>query len=210
MRGTWCKPVHLAEVIVRRLLDAKDHTNHHCRKVDIMNEYTAKKCLVAYFSHRGMNYVSGKIVDLQRGNTERAAEIIVQLTGGTAFRIETEAEYPYEYRETVAAAKEEKKTQARPALRHNDLDVADYDLLFLGYPNWCGTIPMAVAAFLESHDFSGMTIKPFCTHEGSGFGTSLQDILALCPSCRLEEGLALFGTTVGDAESDIRHWLYRE
>lgn len=130
------------------------------------------------------------------------------MTGGTAFRIETEAEYPYEYRETVAAAKEEKKTQARPALRHNDLDVADYDLL--GYPNWCGTIPMAVAAFLESHDFSGMTIKPFCTHEGSGFGTSLQDILALCPSCRLEEGLALFGTTVGDAESDIRHWLYRE
>jgi flavodoxin len=169
--------------------------------------YKDKKCLIAYFSHRGENYVSGNLVELTIGNTELAAQMVRRYTGGELFRIVPVNPYPYGYKDTVAVAKKEKAEKARPELKTVLDKMADYEVVFLGYPNWCSTIPMAVATFLEAYDFSGKTLVPFCTHEGSGFGSSLQDIKTLCPQAILGKGLTIFGTTVRDADDDIRRWL---
>lgn len=170
-------------------------------------KYREQNCLIAYFSHAGQNYASGKLVDLTVGNTERVACMIRQYTGGALFHIRRDIPYPYDYKETVAAARQEKADGARPALERQLDSVAPYDVVFLGYPNWCGTMPMAVWTFLESHDFGGKLIMPFCTHEGSGWGTSLQDLHDLCPTATIGQGLTLFGTTILDAEDDVRRWL---
>jgi flavodoxin len=76
-----------------------------------------------------------------------------------------------------------------------------------GYPNWWGTMPMAVWIFLEAHDFAGKTILPFCTHEGSGLGQSERDIRSLCPGARVLRGLAIRGGSVRKAEQTIAAWL---
>ena len=83
----------------------------------------------------------------------------------------------------------------------------DYDVIFLGYPNWWGTIPMPLYTFLEEYDFSGKTIIPFCTHEGSRLGSSVQDITALCPQSTILDGLAVRGGNVSDAQDDVTAWL---
>jgi len=74
---------------------------------------------------------------------------------------------------------------ARPELTNTVENMESYDVIYLGYPNWWGTMPMAVFTFLESYDFSGKTIIPFCTHEGSGIGNSERDIKKLCPKAKV-------------------------
>lgn len=76
-----------------------------------------------------------------------------------------------------------------------------------GYPNWWGTTPMAVATMLESHDFSGKTIIPFCTHEGSALGQSTRDIAKWSPKSTLQTGLAIRGRSVKSAKPDVEKWL---
>lgn len=169
--------------------------------------YREKNCLIAYFSHAGMNYVSGNIVNLPTGNTEQVANMIRRCTNGTLFHIRRDKAYPFAYQDTVAEARREKEENARPAMEISLKDIEPYDVIFLGYPNWCGTMPMVLWTFLESYDFTGKIIKPFCTHEGSGWGRSLEDLHRLCPTARIEEGLTLFGTTVADAGDDVRRWL---
>ncbi|MFA6875696.1 MAG: flavodoxin, partial [Parabacteroides sp.] len=85
----------------------------------------------------------------------------------------------------------------------------DYDVIYLGYPIWWGTMPMAVYTFLASYDFTGKTIIPFCTHEGSDLGSSVQDIKKVCPKARVLQGLAIKGSNVNDPESDktVAAWI---
>lgn len=166
-----------------------------------------KKSLIAYFSRKGNNYVSGKIVNLPVGNTEVAAEMIREITEGDLFRIEAVNAYPEDYTETTEAAKQELRANARPELNDHLESMASYDVIFIGYPNWWGTMPMPVFTFLEEYDFSGKTIVPFCTHEGSGLGHSEKDIAKLCPQVTLLKGLAIHGTRVNEAKKDIANWL---
>lgn len=173
----------------------------------MMTHFKEKKCLIAYFSRKGDNYVSGRIVNLKTGNTEVAAAMIRDMTGGDLFYINTMTPYPADYTETTGVAKREMRENARPELTDRATNMDAYEVIFLGYPNWWGTVPMAVCTFLESYNFSGKTIVPFCTHEGSGLGRSEKDIAALCPNASLVKGFAIFGSRVKDAERDIRNWL---
>ncbi len=166
-----------------------------------------KRCLIAYFSREGNNYVAGKIVDLPVGNTKISAEKIYEIVGGGLFRIESAIPYPADYNEVARVAENELRADARPKLSA-DLDgISSYDVIFLGYPNWCGTMPTPVFTFLEGYDFSGKVVVPFCTHEGSGFGRSEKDIEKLCPGAKLLKGLAIRGSRVNDAGKDIAAWL---
>ncbi|WP_425800441.1 flavodoxin [Desulfitobacterium sp. Sab5] len=169
--------------------------------------FSDAKCLIAYFSREGNNYVSGRIVNLAVGNTEVAAKMIREITGGDLFSIEAVNAYPEDYTETTEVAKQELRANARPELTDQLENMASYDVIFLGYPNWWGTMPMPVFTFLEEYDFSGKTIVPFCTHEGSGLGHSEKDIAKLCPKATLLKGLAIHGTRVNDAKKDIANWL---
>lgn len=168
-----------------------------------MNE----KVLIAYFTREGNNYVSGNIVNLPVGNTEVAAKMIQNITEADMFRIEAVKPYPEDYTECTEVAKKELRENARPELTHHVDNVESYNVIFLGYPNWWGTFPMPVFTLLESNDFSGKTIIPFCTHEGSGMGRSESDIKKLCPGAKVEKSLAIRGGSVKGAEKEISKWV---
>ncbi len=163
--------------------------------------------LIAYFSRAGENYSNGGIVDLPVGNTEVAAKIIQKLTGGDIFRIDPVTSYPQGYQEATEVARDELRRNARPALSAHVDNMGDYEVIYLGYPNWWGTMPMAVFTFLEAHDFSGKTIVPFCTHEGSGLGHSERDIGRICAGATVLKGLDIRGCLVNEVEKDIAGWL---
>ena len=166
-----------------------------------------KKCLIAYFSRRGQNYVTGRIVDLKVGNTEVVATMIQKTTRGDMFHIEPVTAYPNDYTETTEVAKKELLAKARPKLKGQVKDMDTYNIIFLGYPNWWGTPPMPVFTFLESYDFTGKTIVPFCTHEGSGMGHTEQDIVKACPKATVLKGIAIHGTFASSADSKVSSWI---
>lgn len=175
-------------------------------------KYRDKKCLVAYFSRRGQNYVNGEIRELARGNTELVAEAIRTIAQGESFYIETVDAYPADYTKTTEIAQNQLRHNSRPEVTRTVCNMQEYDVVFLGYPNWWGTMPMAVWTFLEAYDFSGKTILPFCTHEGSGMGHSEKDIKNLCPKAVVGKGIAIKGTRVqemtGEAlQAVVQEWL---
>jgi len=168
---------------------------------------TNSKTLIAYYSRKGQNYVSGSIVNLPVGNTEVVAKKIQSMTGGDLFKIDTVEAYPIDYTETTNVAMDEKRRNARPELTATVDNMDAYDIIYLGYPNWWSTFPMAVFTFLESSDFSGKTIIPFCTHEGSGLGNSERDIKKLCPKANVKSGIAIRGGSVKNSDNMLKSWI---
>lgn len=133
--------------------------------------------------------------------------MIEELTGGTLFQIESQNDYPADYTKTTEVAQQELRTNARPMIIDHVEDMNDYEVVFLGYPNWCGTMPMPAFTFLEDYDFSEKTIVPFCTHEGSGLGQSEKDIAKMCPTATVLKGLAINGSSVGSTKNSVSKWL---
>ena len=125
-----------------------------------------EKKLVVYFSHTGENYNVGYI---EEGNTAIIADMIADATGADKFEIVPENAYPVDYNQCIEVAQQEKRANARPAVK-GDVAIEDYDVIFIGYPNWWGEVPMCVYTFIEKHDWNGKTVIPFITHEGSGMG----------------------------------------
>ena len=115
------------------------------------------KSLIAFFSRKGFNYANGGIINLPVGNTEIVAHKIQLLTGGgnDMFHIEPQTAYPIYYTETTEIAQKEMRENSRPAIRGEIEDINRYKNIFLGYPNWWGTMPMVVFTFLGKYDFSG-------------------------------------------------------
>lgn len=165
------------------------------------------KTLIAYFSHTGENYFGGQIRNISKGNTAVVAEFAQKATGGDLFEIKTVKEYPVNYKECTEVAAAEGRANERPELKGTIPSISDYDTIILGYPCWWGTMPQAVFTFLESADFAGKKILPFCTHEGSGMGRSEADIKKLCPTATVAKGLAINGSSCNGAESSVKKWL---
>lgn len=164
------------------------------------------KEIVVYFSHIGENYINGKITNISIGNTKIVAEKIQKLLNCDIFEIKTIKNYPVSYDETVELAKKELNSGFRPELKE-DFDLSEYETIYVGYPNWWGTMPTAVFGFLENKDLSGKIIKPFCTHEGSGMGHSESDLKDTCKSSIVKKGLALYGSKVKEADRLIENWI---
>lgn len=135
------------------------------------------------------------------------AGMVKNAVHGDLFQIITVKTYPGEYNKTTNVALQEQHENARPKLSTHIKNINDYDVIFLGYPNWWGTIPMPVFTFLEEYDFSGKIIVPFCTHEGSYLGRSVTDITKLCPKSTILEGLAIRGGDVKNSRNDVSKWL---
>ena len=152
-----------------------------------------QKILVAYFSHSG--------------NTREIANQIHSLVGGDVFEIQAMQTYPSEYNAVVKQAKKEQESNVRPVLRTKVLNIDSYSVVFVGFPNWWGTMPMPVFTFLEGHNLKGKTIIPFCTHEGSRMGRSVSDIRKECPSSTVRDGLAIRGRDVKNARDEVADWL---
>jgi flavodoxin len=160
-----------------------------------------KKILVAYFSWSG--------------NAKALAGQIAQQTGADLFEIKTTKAYPSIYNECIEVAKQEQSSNARPVLSGSVTNMAQYGTVFLCFPNWWGTLPMAVFTFLESYDVSGKTLYPLITHGGSRFGRSLDDLKKLCPKTILGEGLSISAfdsnpndnTRITAPNQDVSAWL---
>ena len=171
--------------------------------------------LIAYFSvpeTDGTDTVAGAsrvVVDGEvLGNNQYIAQLIQQEAGGDLFRIETVQEYPGTHDELLDFAYNELSENARPELSSQIENLDDYDVIFLGYPNWNADLPMPLYTFLEEYDFSGKTIIPFTAHGGSGFSGTIQTIQELQPEATvIEDGLEISRNSVPDAQSDVADWV---
>ncbi len=165
------------------------------------------KTLIVYYSRKGENYWNGSIKDLSKGNTEIVAEMIGELTGGDLFQVDTVKPYAADYYACIEEAKAELRANARPELKR-DLDSLDgYETIFVGYPNWWGTMPMAMFTFLEHHNLEGKRILPFCTNEGSGMGSSERDLKKVCKGAQVESGLSIHGAEAANSRSKVEAWV---
>ena len=149
------------------------------------------KSIVIYFSHTGENYSVGNITV---GNTAKVAAKIAAATGAPTWEIKETDPYPVAYNDCIARAKKELKNKARPAFAGTAPDLSDVDTIYLGYPNWWGDAPMIVYSYLDKAAIDGKTILPFCTHEGSGLGSTARNIAKAYPKAKVElKGLGLYG-----------------
>ncbi len=165
--------------------------------------------LVIYFSRTGEQYKVGVI---EKGNTAIVAEMIAEETGADLFEVlPAEDNYPMTYDALTEVAKQEQNDNARPEYAGELPDLGKYDTIFIGAPVWWGDWPMIMYTVFENNDFSGKTLIPFSTHEGSGlsgFDNKLEDA---CPDATVGEGLAVRGN---DAQNDqesvretVKNWL---
>ncbi|MBQ4304101.1 MAG: flavodoxin [Lachnospiraceae bacterium] len=168
------------------------------------------KTLIAFFSRADENYFGGAMRYVKVGNTEIACGIIKDLIPADTFKIEMKNPYSPVYMTCIAEAKKDKSENARPELVSMPESIDGYDNVILGYPNYWGTMPMAVLTFLESFDFTGKTILPLCTNEGSGLGSSERDIRKYAKGARLGRGLSITGSRAADSRGALQRWLKGE
>ena len=157
------------------------------------NSNSSKKILVAYFSWGG--------------NTRGIAQEIAKQTGADIFEIEPKVPYSTNYNTVLKQAQEDQHKNARPELNATVKNFSQYDTIILGYPNWWASIPMPVATFLESYDFAGKTIMPFCSHGGGRFGQSISAITKLAGDAKIMQGLSVHYSGGSTLKSDIAKWL---
>lgn len=143
------------------------------------------------------------------GNSRLLAAMVQKSVGGEIYAIQTEKKYPSGYSDTVSVARDEIDSNENVALVGSLPDMSQYDTVVLVYPVWWGTIPNAVKTFLQSEDLSGITLYPLITHGGSGAGSSVEDIKALCKGDVSSISLEVFDDDVTDAAGEVAEWLYK-
>ncbi len=164
--------------------------------------------LVVYFSHAGENYNVGVI---EEGNTAKMGRIIAEQMNADVFELVPVVPYPQDYDSCLDVATREQQKDARPEYEGEIENWDQYDTVFIGYPIWWGKIPNIVYTFMEAYDFTGKTVVPFNTHEGSGQAHSQRDIEGKLTSAAVLKGLAVRGSkTQNDTEgtgADVANWL---
>lgn len=152
-----------------------------------------KKALVAYFSWSG--------------NTENVANSIAARTGADIFKIVPAEPYIDDYDELLDIATKEKQDGARPKIADTIENFEQYDVVYVGYPNWWSDMPMILYTFFDSYDFSGKTIAPFCTSGGSGLSGTVNSIKELEPEAEVLDGLHIGDSASSDPDSAVEEWL---
>lgn len=163
--------------------------------------------LVVYYSRADENYFGGQYRFVEVGNTEKVAHVIGDVTGAELFKIEQQEPYSPNYKRCMDQAMADKQANARPNLVELPKNLDDYDEIYLGYPNYWGDMPMAIYTFLEAFDWTGKTIYPFCTHEGSGLSGTEQNIARICKGADVKVGLSIYGSQADQSGEAILRWL---
>ena len=165
------------------------------------------KTLIAFFSRADENYFGGAMRYVKVGNTEIVANLMKEIIDADTFKIEMKNPYSPVYMTCIEQAKRDLRAKARPELVSLPASIDEYDTVVLAYPNYWGTMPMAVYTFLNAFDFTGKTILPLCTNEGSGMGSSERELKKACPGATVKPGLPITGSRAADAEADVKRWL---
>ncbi len=164
---------------------------------DIESSENGSKALVVYFS--------------ATGNTKAVAETIARLQGADVYEIVPEQPYMdedlnYNDRSTRATA-EQNDADARPAISGGIEDIAEYDVIYVGYPIWWGDMPRILYTFFDTYDLTGKTIAPFCTSGGSGLSGTPKTIGSIEPGADILDGLHVSDSAAGNAEEKVSEWL---
>ena len=178
--------------------------NTKAKEIDMSN----KKILVVYFSKTGEQYGVGNITE---GNTAIVAKMIAEVTKADIFEVKLKNDtYPTAYKALTEVALAEKKANARPEIAENVTNFADYDVVFIGSPNWWSDMPMALYTFMEANDWSGKIVAPFVTHEGSGL-SSIPSKIKTTTNAEILEGFAIYGHVAQNerkqAKENVLNWL---
>lgn len=171
--------------------------------------------LIVYFTaaeNSGVDAISSasysEVNGEAKGRMQALAEMIQAETGGDLFSIQTEETYPADGGDLIDYAAEEQSENARPALSTHIENLDDYDTIFIGYPNWWADLPMPLYSFFDEYDFSGKTIIPFNSHNGSRFSNTISTIEELEPEANvIEDGFTINERNVPDAAGEIADWL---
>ena len=163
--------------------------------------------LIVFFSRADENYFGGAMRYVKVGNTEIVCSIMKELTDADTFKIEMKTPYSPVYMTCIEEAKKDLRERARPELVSLPESIDGYDTIVLAYPNYWGTMPMAVFTFLEAFDFTGKTILPLCTNEGSGMGASEREIRKTCPGAAVKPSLPITGSRAADSAESVKRWL---
>ena len=154
---------------------------------------TGSKSLVVYFSWSG--------------NTQNVAEAIKANTDSDIFEIIPETPYSDDYDTVLELAQEEQSENVRPAISGSIDNIGDYDVIFVGFPNWWGDMPMILYTFFDSYDLSGKVIAPFCTSGGSGLSNTVNEIKELEPDATVTDGLHIGSSSASDPDDAVSQWL---
>ena len=165
------------------------------------------KTLIAFFSRADENYFAGAMRYVKVGNTEVVCNLMKEMIDADVFKIEMKNPYSPVYMTCIEEAKKDLREKARPELFSYPESIDGYDTVILAYPNYWGTIPMAVATFLERYDFTGKTILPLCTNEGSGMGGSERTIKQCAPGADVKKGLPITGSDASNSGASVKRWL---
>lgn len=144
---------------------------------------------------------------LPPGNAAKIAGWIQERTGGVLFSIIVDEPYSSDYDECLDRAADEKAENARPALISHVENMDQYDTVFIGFPNWWYTVPMAIHSFLEEYDFDGKTVIPFVTHGTGGLAGTIRDITADLPDSEIWEPIGVYRSEVDSSKPDVDAWL---
>ena len=165
-----------------------------------------KKSIIIYFSRADENYFAGEMKKKKKGNTEILAEYIKEITNADMFKVEPLNPYSTKYYECIDEAKERTKTHNAP-IKENVPDISSYEVIYVGSPIYWGGMPEELFTALKGLDYSGKVIRPFVTHEGSGFGSSQKDLAKLCEGADIKNGLSIPGANVYDAKETVKSWI---
>lgn len=189
------------------------------QSVSVPNETISSdgKILIAYFTWADNTHVddpSSVDVDastsasvLAPGNTEKVVHFIQEQVGGDMFSIIVDEPYSSDYDECLDRASDELAQQARPTIVDTVENMDEYDVIFLGYPNWWSSCPMAIFSFIESYDLSNKTIIPFCAHGTGGLGRSIEDLQDALPHSTLLDAFGVYRPDTDSCQDDVNQWL---
>ena len=177
--------------------------NNEQKEETAMMEETGK-ALIVYFSHAGENYAVGNITV---GNTKVVADYISAYSGADQFEVVAEKSYDMPYNELIKVAQQEQRNGEKPAFKGSVDNLDQYDTIFIGTPIWWGTFPQVMFTFFDKYDLNGKTIILFTTHEGSGLGSTVNDLKKLYPNAKLLKALSVKGTESRSSKDRVEKWL---
>ena len=165
------------------------------------------KPLIVYFSRTGENSIEGAIEQIDKGFTQIVAEKIAQYTKGKLYKLDPEEPYPSNYELCVKRAVEEHQSNKDVEFKKPLDNIDEYDVIYLGFPNWYRSYPRIVATFLRRYNFSGKTIKPFCTNEEGAFGIGEFELRSTVKGAIIRPGYAVRGHDAENCDESLKKWL---
>ena len=168
--------------------------------------YLDKKSIIIYFSRADENYFGGAMKYIEKGNTEVIAEYIRDIVGADIFKVEPQIPYSADYMQCIEEAKVRTREHNAP-IKENVPDLSSYEVIYVGSPVYWGGMPEELFTALKGLDYTGKTIRPFVTHEGSGLSSIPNQLKNICTGAVVTNGLAISGSSVNSARSKVENWI---